>query len=193
MVSEKSSMSSREKILAAIRGISSENKSLPEIPDFRLSGDLEEVFKQSILGNKGEVLSKEEFKKWLPSMDFSKIISLSAHFRTIGNLTLPEDPHELEDLGLAILDGQFGVAENGAIWLEDTNLGLRALPFITEHLVIVLDRNKLVETMHQGYNLVGNAHSGFGLFIAGPSKTADIEQSLVIGAHGAKSLRVILV
>lgn len=186
-------MNSREKILAAIRGISSEIKSLPEIPDFRLSGDLEEVFKQSILGNKGEVLSKEEFKKWLPNMDFSKIISLSTHFRTIGNLTLPEDPHELEDLGLAILDGQFGVAENGAIWLEDTNLGLRALPFITEHLVIVLDRNKLVETMHQGYNLVGNAHSGFGLFIAGPSKTADIEQSLVIGAHGAKSLRVILV
>ncbi|MBA4298489.1 MAG: L-lactate dehydrogenase [Cyclobacterium sp.] len=186
-------MSSREKILAAIRGVSSESKSLPEIPDFRLSGDLEEVFRQSILGNKGEVLSMAEFEKWLPSMNFQKVISLSAHFRTTGNLTLPEDPHELEDLGLAILDGQFGVAENGAIWLEDTNLGLRALPFITEHLVIVLDRSKLVETMHQGYDLVGNAHSGFGLFIAGPSKTADIEQSLVIGAHGAKSLRVVLV
>lgn len=186
-------MSSREKILAAIRGVSSESKSLPEIPDFRLSGDLEEVFRQSILGNKGEMLSKAEFEKWLPSMNFQKVISLSAHFRTTGNLTLPEDPHELEDLGLAILDGQFGVAENGAIWLEDTNLGLRALPFITEHLVIVLDRSKLVETMHQGYDLVGNAHSGFGLFIAGPSKTADIEQSLVIGAHGAKSLRVVLV
>ncbi|SDA75736.1 L-lactate dehydrogenase complex protein LldG [Algoriphagus alkaliphilus] len=186
-------MSSREKILAAIRGVSSESKSLPEIPDFRLSGDLEEVFRQSILGNKGEMLSKAEFKKWIPCMNFQKVISLSAHFRTTGNLTLPEDPHELEDLGLAILDGQFGVAENGAIWLEDTNLGLRALPFITEHLVIVLDRSKLVETMHQGYDLVGNAHSGFGLFIAGPSKTADIEQSLVIGAHGAKSLRVVLV
>lgn len=186
-------MSSREKILAAIRGVSSESKSLPEIPDFRLSGNLEEVFIQSILGNKGEMLSKAEFEKWLPSMNFQKVISLSAHFRTTGNLTLPEDPHELEDLGLAILDGQFGVAENGAIWLEDTNLGLRALPFITEHLVIVLDRNNLVETMHQGYDLVGNAQSGFGLFIAGPSKTADIEQSLVIGAHGAKSLRVVLV
>mgnify|MGYP006187431501 CR=1 FL=1 len=91
------------------------------------------------------------------------------------------------------IDGDFGVAENGAIWLEDINLGLRALPFITEHLVIVLDRQKLVETMHQGYDLIGDAKSGFGLFIAGPSKTADIEQSLVIGAHGAKSLRVVLV
>lgn len=193
MVSEKSIMSSRERILSAIAGVVTERKRLPEIPDFRLSGDLEELFKIAIFGNKGEVISKEEFERWLPTMNFSKVISLSTHFKTTGNIILPEDPHELEDLGLAILDGQFGVAENGAIWLEDVNLGLRALPFITEHLVIVLDRNKLVETMHQGYDLVGNTHSGFGLFLAGPSKTADIEQSLVIGAHGAKSLRVVLV
>jgi L-lactate dehydrogenase complex protein LldG len=193
MVSKESIMSSREKILSAIAGVSTSDKILPEIPDFRLSGDLEELFKLSIFGNKGEVLSKEEFEKWLPTMHFSKVISLSSHFKNLSTLSLPEDSHELEDLGLAILDGQFGVAENGAIWLEDLNLGLRALPFITEHLVIVLDRNKLVETMHQGYDWIGNAKSGFGLFIAGPSKTADIEQSLVIGAHGAKSLRVVLV
>ena len=186
-------MSSREKILSAIRAILVENKLLPEVPNFHLNGDLEELFTQSILGNKGEVLSKEEFEKWLPTMNFSKIISLSSHFKSTGNLELPEDPHALEDLGLALLDGQFGVAENGAIWMEDSNLGLRALPFITEHLVIVLDRKNLVETMHQGYEKIGNATSGFGLFIAGPSKTADIEQSLVIGAHGAKSLRVVLV
>lgn len=193
MVPKEPIMSSRAKILASIAAISSEKKELPEIPDFRLLGDLEELFTRSILGNKGEVFSKQEFEKWLPTMHFSKVISLSSHFKNLSTLSLPSDPHELEDLGLAILDGQFGVAENGAIWLEDSNLGLRALPFITEHLVIVLDRQKLVETMHQGYELIGDATSGFGLFLAGPSKTADIEQSLVIGAHGAKSLRVILI
>ena len=34
---------------------------------------------------------------------------------------------------------------------------------------------------------------GFGLFISGPSKTADIELALVIGAHGARSTMVFLV
>ena len=186
-------MSSREKILSAIRSLSLEPKALPDIPNFSNSGDLVERFTQSISGNKGEVLSKSEFDAWFSAAGFSKVISLSAQFSELATLPLPEDPHALESLEVAILDGQFGVAENGAIWLEDTQLGLRALPFATEHLVIVLDRNSLEDTMHQGYDKIGAAQSGFGLFLAGPSKTADIEQSLVIGAQGAKSLRVVLI
>jgi len=186
-------MSSREKILSAIRSLTLEPKALPNIPHFSNPGNLEERFTQSISGNKGEVLSKSEFEEWLSTSGFSKVISLSPQFSELATLSLPEDPHALETLEVAILDGQFGVAENGAIWLEDTQLGLRALPFATEHLVIVLDRNRLEDTMHQGYDKIAAAQSGFGLFLAGPSKTADIEQSLVIGAQGAKSLRVVLI
>jgi L-lactate dehydrogenase complex protein LldG len=186
-------MSSREKILSAIRSLSLEPKVLPEIPNFSHPGNLVERFTQSISGNKGEVLSKNEFEEWFSTAGFSKVISLSSQYSKLATLPLPEDPHDLETLEVAILDGQFGVAENGAIWLEDSQLGLRALPFATEHLVIVLDRNNLEDTMHQGYEKIAAAPSGFGLFLAGPSKTADIEQSLVIGAQGAKSLRVVLI
>jgi L-lactate dehydrogenase complex protein LldG len=186
-------MNSREKILSAIRNLSLEPKTLPDIPNFSNSGNLVDRFTQSISDNKGEVMTKSEFEAWFSAAGFSKVISLSSQFAELGTLPLPEDPHDLESLEVAILDGQFGVAENGAIWLEDTQLGLRALPFATEHLVIVLDRNLLENTMHQGYEKIAAAHSGFGLFLAGPSKTADIEQSLVIGAQGARSLRVVLV
>lgn len=185
-------MSSRESILAKIRALPIEQNPLPEIPDFELKVDLKEVFIQSIKGNKGEVVDQSQLQEFFEINHFTKIIDLSKSFQDLGTMDLPQDAHDLADLEVAIIKGQFGVAENGAIWLTDENMGLRALPFITEHLVIVLNEKSLVDNMHAAYQKIGDQHSGFGLFIAGPSKTADIEQSLVIGAHGAKSLRVVL-
>lgn len=185
-------MSSREDILNSIREIERVKKSLPDLPDYRLGDDLVELFTQAIISNKGEVMNREEFEIWLEASDFQQIISLPASFQSYSTLDLPENPHQLDNLQLAILEAQFGVAENGAMWLDDTQLPHRVLPFITEHLVVLLSKEKLVDTMHQAYERIGDRYSGFGLFVAGPSKTADIEQSLVIGAHGAKSLRVVL-
>ncbi|PRY87616.1 LutC/YkgG family protein [Mongoliibacter ruber] len=185
-------MSSRDSILAKIKAIPTEKKPLPEIPDFELNINLKEAFIQSIKGNKGEVIDQAQLNEFLEINRFTKIIDLSKSFQDLGTLDLPQDAHDLADVEVAIIKGQFGVAENGAIWLTDENMGLRALPFITEHLVIVLDEKSLVDNMHAAYYKIGNQPSGFGLFLAGPSKTADIEQSLVIGAHGAKSLQVVL-
>lgn len=107
------------------------------------------------------------------------------------DLAAIENPHDLRDLHTAILPGRFGVCENGAIWLDEAALGPhRVLPFIAQHLVLVLPVHELVATMHDAYSRLGVLSSGFGLFIAGPSKTADIEQCLIIGAHGARSCTV---
>ena len=185
-------MSSRDLILSKIKAVPLEAKELPKIPEFEFEGDLKARFIASIQANKGEVISKEELLKLMESGIFEKVYSHVEEFSAFSNIPFPEDAHDLNDLNLSILQGQFAVAENGAIWLEDQDMVLRALPFITEHLVIVLDSTRLVADMHQAYDRIGLQISGFGLFIAGPSKTADIEQSLVIGAHGAKSLRVVL-
>ncbi len=103
-------------------------------------------------------------------------------------------PHELEGVDLAILPGEFGVAENGAVWVPGSSLGPhRAIFVIAEHLVLVVPAAQLVHTMQHAYQRIRFERLGFGLFISGPSKTADIEQSLVIGAHGPRSCTLFLV
>ncbi|WP_373399904.1 LUD domain-containing protein [Algoriphagus halophilus] len=186
-------MSSKELILSSIKKLSQEEQPLPAVPSFDAAENNLETFQQSVKNNKGTLISELELVDLVNSGAYPKVYSGSKLIPDLKSFELPEKGTDLNDLDLAIIDGQLGVAENAAIWLEDENLGLRAVPFITQHLVIVLEKSKLVGNMHEAYSLIGLHYSGFGVFIAGPSKTADIEQSLVIGAHGAKSLRVVLV
>ena len=108
-------------------------------------------------------------------------------------ITFFDPATSLEHIHMACIKGLLGVAENGAIWVEESKMRNRLLPFICQHLVLVLDAKKIVADMHQAYDQLTVNREGYGVFIAGPSKTADIEQSLVIGAHGARSLLVFLV
>ncbi len=85
--------------------------------------------------------------------------------------------------------GSFGVAENGAVWIEALPEGAtRRDLFIHETLIISLDKTQIVNNMHEAYRRLGEKSDGYGLFISGPSKTADIEQALVFGAHGPREL-----
>ena len=103
-----------------------------------------------------------------------------------------EDAHSLEDVDLAIIPAHFGVAENGAMWVTESLILYSVLPFITQQLAIVVNRKDIVYNMHQAYQRIAGTQYDFGVFIAGPSKTADIEQSLVLGAHGPKGMTLYL-
>jgi L-lactate dehydrogenase complex protein LldG len=108
------------------------------------------------------------------------------------DLSSLEDARSLNHVGVAVLDASLGVAENGAVWLALENTLHRALLFLSEHVVLVLDRRSIVDNMHRAYEQIDVAGTCYGCFVCGPSKTADIEQALVIGAHGPRSLTVVL-
>jgi L-lactate dehydrogenase complex protein LldG len=102
------------------------------------------------------------------------------------------DAQDLNGTDVGIVRGEIGVAENGCIWIPQT-MKEKAVLFISEYLVIVLPKRNIVNNMHEAYaRLKMDERYNFGTFISGPSKTADIEQALVMGAQAARGVTVVL-
>jgi L-lactate dehydrogenase complex protein LldG len=102
------------------------------------------------------------------------------------------DPHDLNDVDVGVVRSPLGVAEAGAIWVTQKELVFNALGVLSQHLVVLLDPAAVVETMHNAYGQIDLAASPYGVFLAGPSATGDIEGVIIHGAQGARSLTVLL-
>lgn len=193
---------SRDLLLAKLRGQTIEGVDLPEVvegPWIRYPDPIQQ-FADAIkfvggacesLGNLSELPARlQQFEQFrLAKRIYSAVPEVT------GNVCLEEvsSPHSLEDLDFVVYPGVFAVAENGAVWLTDRDLRQRVVFFITQFLVLVVRRSEIIHTMHEAYAKAKPPQPGFGLFLSGPSKTADIEQSLVIGAHGCRELQVYLI
>ncbi len=185
-------MNVRDRILSQIKVNKPSSLALNEIPVFMGDDSLTNFKKnlESISGQPIEVNSTNEVESIVNQLfPSAKKIASSIIPGTV-SIDTSSDLVSLEQVEVAVLRGEFGVAENGAIWLPESNMINRSLPFIAQYLVLVLKKNDMVMNMHKAYERCRPGN--YGSFIAGPSKTADIEQSLVIGAHGARSLTVIL-
>jgi L-lactate dehydrogenase complex protein LldG len=107
------------------------------------------------------------------------------------NPDLVAEAQDLNSTDVGVIRGEIGVAENACIWIPQT-MKEKAVCFISENLVILLDETSIVDNMHEAYARIKMTDYGFGTFISGPSKTADIEQALVMGAQAARSVTVFL-
>jgi len=173
-----------------------------ELPTLNFAGDtsinLKALFIKTLNSIGGSVIEVNEIKEVEdyikstfpePARIINTITYINFEFEI---LNLKSNSHDFSNVTVAIMQGEFGVAENGAIWLTDANMGDQALPYICEHLILIINKNSIVPTLHEAYDKIGSSTYNLGTFLAGPSKTADIEQSLVLGAHGSKSLIVFL-
>lgn len=192
-------MTSKELILKDIKTNNIvKDITLPEYSNFGLTFEdkyLQFATMLESVGGKALFIKKEQLEQTVMSLyPDEKVITSNIENLSIKNFDgNKEDPHELKNVDLAIVKGEFAVAENGAVWVKNKDNRHRALYFITQNIVLVLDKSAIVNNMHEAYDLISFDESSYGTFISGPSKTADIEQSLVIGAHGPKSGYVIFV
>jgi L-lactate dehydrogenase complex protein LldG len=190
-------MSSREKILAEVSKNQPSLKPLPDISMFKGGGeDPVNRYTETFIGIGGKALTVDTLRSVAllirEQFDTSKrmVTTLPELSDTLELIDRGADPHSFEDVELAVIKAHVAVAENGAVWLTEQAMGQRIIPFICQHLAVIVDAKTIVHTMHEAYASIGKGDYGFGVFIGGPSKTADIEQALVMGAHGPISMTV---
>lgn len=188
----------RETILAAVKKAQPDYIPLSESEPVTINGsDIQQYQKVlEAIGGKAYIINETEDIIAYVEKLFPEARRIVSTVTTIEKYLVHDEQQvelrSLQDVEVAIVKAKLAVAENGAIWVTEDDLKIRVLPFICENLVAIVEAKDIVANMHDAYEVIGSADYGFGAFIAGPSKTADIEQSLVLGAHGPKSMTVLV-
>jgi L-lactate dehydrogenase complex protein LldG len=193
-------MSSREKILQAVKQNKPAVLSLPTVGPFVTQTEgLLDTYKEILtaIGGGCYIVENLDTVKDFAGQQKQKGLFVINGVSEIEDYNINDyksySAQQLENLNTVIIRGKIAVAENGSVWVTESNMVNRVLPFIAEHLIIIVDTANIVANMHEAYKRITIDEEGYGVFIAGPSKTADIEQSLVVGAHGPLSLQVYVV
>ena len=178
-------MSSKEEILARIRQNTGTRYEKPDIAAMKRLAYPDKIEQfcavSRAVGGTAVVLGEGEDVNAVIRRNYPDAMRIASVLPDISCATFNpdnlDDPKELDGTDVAVIKGEIGVAENGAIWIPQ-EVKYKALYFISERLVILIDRNKIVNTMYDAYRELDGQDYKFGTFISGPSKTADIEQEI---------------
>ncbi len=197
-------MSSKEDILKKYRANVRERFDMPDLSDIKATTYPDPLLQfmnmtKSVGGNAIEVEKDRDINDLIRELyPDAKEIASNLPEITIATRN-PDEVGRARDLNgtdVGVVRGMFGVAENACVWIPQ-QMKEKAVCFISENLVILLDKKQIVNNMHEAYaRLSAESKSfedyGYGTFISGPSKTADIAQVLVMGAQAARSATVLL-
>ena len=105
----------------------------------------------------------------------------------------PFDSETLDGLPWMVASGHLAVARSAAVAVDASLAPVRRQLLLTESLLLLVPSDALVDDLDAAYERIdpGSLARGYFTFISGPSKTADIEQTLVQGAHGPRHLAVL--
>ena len=97
---------------------------------------------------------------------------------------------------VSVQHGFAGIAETGTLMLPSSPERPVTLNLLADTEVVVLRAGAIVGAYEEGWDRLRAEVGGMPrnvMFITGPSRSADIEQTLELGAHGPRRLHVVLV
>ena len=194
-------MSSKEDILKKYRANIRQQFDMPDLSDINAITYPDPLLQfmnmtKSVGGNAIEVESGRDINELIREL-YPDAKEIASNLPEITIATRNPDTvgraRDLNGTDVGVIRGKFGVAENGCIWIPQ-QMKEKVVCFISENLIILLPKSQIVNNMHEAYKRIefDKTYDGYGTFISGPSKTADIAQVLVMGAQAARSVTVLL-
>ena len=194
-------MSSKEDILKKYRANIRQQFDMPDLSDINAITYPDPLLQfmnmtKSVGGNAIEVESGRDINELICEL-YPDAKEIASNLPEITIATRNPDTvgraRDLNGTDVGVIRGKFGVAENGCVWIPQ-QMKEKAVCFISENLIILLPKSQIVNNMHEAYKRIefDKTYDGYGTFISGPSKTADIAQVLVMGAQAARSVTVLL-
>lgn len=194
-------MSSKEDILKKYRANIRQQFDMPDLSDINAITYPDPLLQfmnmtKSVGGNAIEVESGRDINELIREL-YPDAKEIASNLPEIAIATRNPDTvgraRDLNGTDVGVIRGKFGVAENGCVWIPQ-QMKEKAVCFISENLIILLPKSQIVNNMHEAYKRIefDKTYDGYGTFISGPSKTADIAQVLVMGAQAARSVTVLL-
>jgi L-lactate dehydrogenase complex protein LldG len=141
--------------------------------------------------NSNKILTKSEFinmkEDILNTFDYVYLPT----FRIFKKVEVKE-----EGINRAILEAQYGIAETGTVVFISSAEYPRRASMLALHVTFALSKSNIVETLEgisKKLEMEFREKPNYISFITGPSRTADIENQLIIGVHGPISQEILII
>jgi L-lactate dehydrogenase complex protein LldG len=201
-----------QKVKAALANVPKTTEAAPEVKKnvFVKSGedDLSVVFAENLIKNMGEFIyaeSIDEFFSLFKAVITQKnLTSIYVWEENLANLLKDvqgiktDKKYFLEDARAGVTSCESIIARTGSFFMSSASLSGRTLSIFPPIHIVVAYTSQIVWDLDEGLAAIKNKYKSNNIpslisLVTGPSRTADIEKTLVLGAHGPKELIVFLI
>ncbi|MFQ6342874.1 LutC/YkgG family protein [Campylobacter sp. VTCC 70190] len=157
---------------------------------------VENATKETLEEKINEIITKYNFKKMLYGTNLDlNLDQIKAEEKICFDKEIENLRHEVFHSDFSVIHARAGISSHGVALVPSSKEQPRMLSLAPKLCIVLLKKENVVKSLSEALNLIKKENEVLPtniLFIAGPSRTADIELITVFGVHGPQLAHIII-